>query len=227
MPATTLTFSHVSFTYPDGTEALRDVSFRICPGEKVALMGSNGAGKSTLLLHCNGLLLPNKGVVRVGEMEVMKSTLREVRTKVGMLFQNADDQLFMPTVEEDVAFGPRNMQLPEDEVKRRVTEALHTVGSEALRNRACHRLSGGQKRMVAIAGVWAMQPEVWVMDEPATGLDAEARECFIQIVASLPTTCLIATHDLSLAHRLCSRIIYLEEGCLQSDCKVVKNQLPG
>ncbi|MDE5555648.1 MAG: energy-coupling factor ABC transporter ATP-binding protein, partial [Muribaculaceae bacterium] len=163
-------FNDVHFTYPNGYEALKGVSFLITHGEKVALLGLNGAGKSTVLLHTNGLLMPTSGEVNVGDIPVTKKTLPIVRQSVGMVFQNADDQLFMLTVEEDVAFGPLNMGLDGAEVDRRVVSALESVGASDLRTRSPFRLSGGQKKRVAIATVLSMEPSILVMDEPTAEL---------------------------------------------------------
>ena len=164
-------FSHVSYTYPSGTKALDDVSFLITHGEKVALLGANGAGKSTLLLHTNGLLLAQEGEVNVGDVPVTRKTLPLVRQSVGLVFQNPDDQLFMPTVEEDVSFGPANMRLPDAEIERRVEVALDRVGALDLRRRAPSELSGGQKRRVAIATVLSMEPSILV-DRKSTRLNS-------------------------------------------------------
>ena len=210
-------FSDVKYRYPGGYEALRGVSFLATHGEKVAVLGLNGAGKSTLLLHCNGLLLPTSGEVNVGDIPVGKKTLPLIRQTVGMVFQNPDDQLFMPTVEEDVAFGPMNMRLPKEEVDRRVRVALETVGAESLRKRAPFRLSGGQKRAVAIATVLAMEPSILVMDEPSSDLDLRAREDLISLLKRFDHTCLIATHDLELAREVCGRAILIEDGRVAAD----------
>lgn len=210
-------FSDVRFTYPNGYEALKGVSFEITHGEHVALLGLNGAGKSTLLLQTNGLLLPTEGEVNVGGVPVTKKTLRLVRQSVGMVFQDPDDMLFMPTVEEDVAFGPLNMGLPADEVERRVVHALREVGCEHLRNRAPFQLSGGQKRMVAIAAVLSMEPDILVLDEPTSNLDMKARRQLIEILRNFRHTILLATHDLDLVSELCPRSIVIEDGCVSSD----------
>lgn len=210
-------FSDVHYTYPGGYEALRGVTFRISHGEKVALIGLNGAGKSTLLLHTNGLLLPTSGEVNVGDVPVTRKTVRNVRRAVGMVFQNPDDQLFMPTVEEDVAFGPLNMNLPGTEVDRRVVSALRAVGAEDLRKRSCSQLSGGQKRRVAIATVLSMEPDILVLDEPTSNLDWVARRQLIDVLRSFTHTCLIATHDVGLIRELCPRTIVLEEGRVAAD----------
>ena len=210
-------FNDVHFTYPNGYEALKGVSFLITHGEKVALLGLNGAGKSTLLLHTNGLLMPTSGEVNVGDIPVTKKTLRIVRQSVGMVFQNADDQLFMSTVEEDVAFGPLNMGLDRAEVERRVASALESVGASDLRGRSPFRLSGGQKKRVAIATVLSMESSILVMDEPTAELDLEARRQVCDIVKSFHHTCLIATHDLSLARELCERAIVIADGRVVAD----------
>ncbi len=210
-------FSDVHYRYPDGTEALRGVTFRVTHGEKVALLGLNGAGKSTLLLHTNGLLLPTSGEVNVGGIPVSRKTAPSVRRAVGMLFQNPDDQLFMPTVEEDVAFGPLNMGLEPTEAKRRVDEALRRVGASELATKASSSLSGGQKKIVAFATILSMEPEILVMDEPTASLDMRGARRVTEIIAGFSHTCLIATHDLELARRLCPRSILIADGRVAAD----------
>lgn len=210
-------FSDVSYSYPNGYEALSGVTFRITHGEKVALLGLNGAGKSTLLLHTNGLLLPSRGEVNVGDVPVCRRTLRLVRQAVGMVFQNPDDQLFMPTVADDVAFGPRNMGLPPDEVRRRVDLALEAVGASDLANRPSFELSGGQRRAVAIATVLSMEPDILVMDEPTANLDSGARRRLLNILHGFGHTMLVATHDLDMALELCPRAILLDHGRVAAD----------
>lgn len=205
-------FKNVHYAYPNGYEALRGVSFEIKHGEKVALVGANGAGKSTVVLHSNGLLLPTSGEVNVGDVPVSRQTLPLIRQTVGLVFQNPDDQLFMPTVEEDVAFGPLNMKLPCEEVERRVVRSLEAVGALALRRRASHQLSGGQKRSVAIATVLAMEPDILVLDEPTSGLDPAARLQVMELIRSFSHTCLIVTHDMEMVRELCSRTVVMEEG---------------
>ena len=212
-----LRFTDVHYSYPDGYEALRGVDFLITHGEKVALLGLNGAGKSTILLHSNGLLLPTSGEVNVGGIPVTKKTLSVVRQSVGMVFQNADDQLFMPTVEEDVAFGPLNMGLEGDEVERRVAMALDRVGASDLRKRSPLRLSGGQKKRVASATVLSMEPSILVLDEPTAELDLEARRQVCGIVSAFQHTCVIATHDMDLARQLCDRAIVITDGRVTDD----------
>lgn len=210
-------FSNVRYKYPNGYEALKGVSFRITHGEKVALLGLNGAGKSTILLQTNGLILPSSGEVNIGGIPVTKKTAPAVRRSVGMVFQNPDDQLFMPTVEEDVAFGPINMGLEPEEVKRRVREALGRSGASGLEKRAPYQLSGGQKKAVAIATVLSMEPDVLVMDEPTSELDLLARNRVIEIIKGFSHTCLIATHDLDLALELCPRAILISGGKVEAD----------
>jgi cobalt/nickel transport system ATP-binding protein len=207
----------LSFAYPDGTPALHDVSCRFTHGESVGIVGANGAGKSTLLLHFNGLLLPASGEVRVGELPVTAGTRAQIHRTVGYVFQDADDQLFMPTVEEDVAFGPLNMGLPSDEVNARVRAALDAVGAAQLAKRAPYRLSGGEKRAVAIAGVLAMSPSILVLDEPSAGLDPAARRRLIGLLRSFTHTKVIATHDLDLVLDVCSRVLVMREGAIEAD----------
>ena len=203
--------------YPDGHQALEDVSFRIEHGEAVAVIGANGAGKSTLMHHLNGTLVPTSGSVRVGDVPVLPSTLRDVRRTVGMVFQDADDQLFMPTVGEDVAFGPANMGLPSEDVERRVHEAFETVGALHLLERPPYRLSGGEKRMASIATVLAMQPDILVMDEPTNHLDARARRNCIALLRSFKHARIIVSHDLDMVMDVCNRIIVLNQGRLVAD----------
>ena len=215
LPAVAVQALH--YSYPDGQAALRGVSFSLQPGETVGLIGSNGAGKSSLLLQLNGVLLPSAGQVWVQGIPVDGAHLVAVRRHVGMVFQDPDDQLFMPTVQEDVAFGPINLGLSAAEVQARVAQALATVGASHLASRAPHRLSGGEKRAVAIAGVLAMNPSVVVLDEPSAGLDPAARRRLITLLAGLSLTQLIASHDLDLVQDLCSRVLVMREGVLEAD----------
>jgi cobalt/nickel transport system ATP-binding protein len=209
--------SDLKFAYPDGTEALRDVTFFIGHGESVAVVGANGAGKSTLLAHLVGLLHPQEGTVAIGDVPVTHETLGDVRRSVGMVFQDPDDQLFMPTVAEDVAFGPMNLNLPADKIEERVADALERVGATELRDRAPYRLSGGEKRAVAIATVLAMAPSVLVLDEPSSNLDPQARRRLIALLAGFEHTKLIATHDLDMALDLCERTIVISHGVVAAD----------
>ena len=212
-----LRFDDVHYRYPNGYEALCGVSFRITHGEKVALVGANGAGKSTLLLHTNGLLMPSQGGVVLGGIALTRRTLPLVRQSVGLVFQDSDNQLFMPTVEEDVAFGPSNMRLEPEEIRRRVTEALDAVGALDLRGESPFRLSGGQKKRVAIATVLAMEPSVLVMDEPTSNLDPRARRQIIDLIRRFSHTTLIATHDIEMVLDLCDRTIVMKEGRIVAD----------
>lgn len=205
------------YAYPDGTEALRGLSFRIHHGEAVAVIGANGAGKSTLLLHLNGYHAPQAGRVRVGDYPVTPKTLPAIRRSVGLVFQDPDDQLFMPTVSDDVAFGPVNLGLPPEEVEQRVQQALATVDAVHLADRPPYRLSGGEKRAVAIATVLAMRPDILVMDEPTNGLDPAARRRLIGLLRGFEHTKIIATHDLDLVFDLCSRVIVLHGGAVAAD----------
>lgn len=208
---------NLAYAYPDGTKALYNISFRITHGESVAVVGANGAGKSTLLSHLNGVLTPVSGTVRIGDYPLTKGTLPQIRRSVGMVFQDPDDQLFMPTVFDDVAFGPLNMGLPVSEVEERVMSALETVGASDLKDRPPYRLSGGQKRAVAIATVLAMAPDILVMDEPSAGLDPFARRKLIELLHSFRHTKIIATHDLDLVLDLCERTIVLKDGLIIAD----------
>ena len=214
-----LQFDNVHYTYPDGHEALRGITFRITHGERVALVGVNGAGKSTLLLHTNGLLLPTQGRISVGGIEITRKTLPRIRQTVGLVFQDADDQLFMPTVEEDVAFGPSNMGLTREEIALRVTRALEAVGAESLRQRFSLPtvLSGGQKKSVSIATVLSMEPSILVMDEPTSNLDPHARRQVIDLLARFDHTMLIATHDMDMIPELCPRTIVMKDGRIVAD----------
>ena len=212
-----LRFDDVHYRYPNGYEALCGVSFRITHGEKVALVGANGAGKSTLLLHTNGLLMPSQGGVVLGGIALTRRTLPLVRQSVGLVFQDSDNQLFMPTVEEDVAFGPSNMRLEPEEIRRLVTEALDAVGALDLRGESPFRLSGGQKKRVAIATVLAMEPSVLVMDEPTSNLDPRARRQIIDLIRRFSHTTLIATHDMEMVLDLCDRTIVMKEGRIVAD----------
>lgn len=212
-----LSFKDVCFSYPDGPQVLDHVTLDIARGEKVALVGLNGSGKSTLLLHINALLTPDSGTVEINGTPIGPKNRDEARREVGMVFQDSDDQLFMPTVEADVAFGPRNMGLSEEEIRERVERALAMTGCTHLRERPPFRLSGGQKRMVSIATVLSMTPEILVFDEPTSCLDFAARAQFISIVDRLPHTVVMSTHDMELVSRLCTRAIVMEHGHIAYD----------
>lgn len=213
----TIDLREVSYTYPDGTTALKNLSLHIGHGEAVAIVGSNGSGKTTLLSHLNGVLLPSAGTVNIGGYPVAKEMLTQIRRTVGMVFQNPDDQLFMPTVYDDVAFGPLNLGFPPADVEVRVTAALKTVGALELKDRPPYRLSGGQKRAVAIATVLAMEPAILVMDEPTSALDPLARRQLINLLRTFNHTKIIATHDLDMVLDLCERTIVLSNGAILVD----------
>jgi cobalt/nickel transport system ATP-binding protein len=206
----------LSFAYPDGRPALREVSLRIAPGEKVALVGPNGAGKSTLLLHLNGILR-GQGDVAVCGLKVEEASLGRIRAAVGLVFQDPDDQLFSPTVFEDVGFGPMYLGLREPEVRERVGAALAAVGMEGKQERISHHLSSGEKKRVAIATVLAMEPEILVLDEPTAGLDPRSRRGLINLLRALPQTMLVSTHDMRLVRELFPRSVVLDEGRVVAD----------
>jgi cobalt transport protein ATP-binding subunit len=207
-----ITVENLHFHYHDGVPALRGVSLAIRRGEKVALVGPNGAGKSTLMLHLNGLLGEETAPVAVGGMALSKENLPYIRAKVGLVFQNPDDQLFSPTVFDDVAFGPLHMGYPEEEVRRRTERALEQVGMSGLAERLSHHLSVGQKKRVAIATVLSMDPEILVLDEPTAGLDPRGRRDLINLLHDLPLTMLVSTHDMRLVQELFPRLVVLDEG---------------
>ena len=207
----------VHFTYPDGTVGLAGVSFHIGHGESVALVGANGAGKSTLLMHLNGCLTSTSGELRIGGFPVNDRNLKVIRRTVGMVFQDPDDQLFMPTVFDDVAFGPVNLGLPMEEVERKVMHALETVGIPHLAKKPPYRLSGGEKRAASLATVLSMSPDILVMDEPSSSLDPAARRRLIELLKTFHHTKIIATHDLDLALDLCRRTLVLHKGKILAD----------
>ena len=207
----------LAYAYPDGHTALRRVDLVVQPGERVALLGPNGAGKTTLILHLNGILQPGAGEVSVGGLPVTKANLKEVRRRVGVVFQDPDDQLFMPTVRDDVAFGPANLGLRGDELDRRVHDALDAVGMADAADRPPHHLSFGQRRRVAVATVLAMDPQLLVLDEPTSNLDPAARRDLADILVALPVTAIVATHDLPYALELCPRTVILNEGVVVAD----------
>jgi cobalt/nickel transport system ATP-binding protein len=210
-------FRDVKFRYPDGTSALNGISFRIIHGESVGLAGANGAGKTTLLMNLNGQLLPTGGVVSIGEVPLCGKTRQEIRKKVGLVFQRSDDQLFMPTVYEDVAFGPINLGLSQEMIDERVKDALETVGCLHLSQRPPHRLSEGQKTSVAIATVMAMNPDILVMDEPASNLDPKSRRKLINLLKGFRHTKIVASHDLDLILDVCERCIIIRDGRVVAD----------
>lgn len=221
MTAPALSVRDLLFAYPDGTQALFGVNLRIERGERVALLGPNGAGKTTLVLHLNGIHPAQAGSVEVGGLPVVKDNLKEVRRRVGVVFQDPDDQLFMPTVREDVAFGPANLGLVGDELDARVRSSLEAVGMEGVEDRAPHHLSFGQRRRVAVATVLAMEPQILVLDEPSSNLDPTSRRELAEILTGLDITMLMVTHDLPYALELCHRAVILNEGLIVEDGRTV------
>jgi len=215
---------NLSFSYPDGHGALRGISLAVSDRETVAFVGPNGAGKSTLLLHLNGILRSGNGAVRAFGLPVEEKHLKEIRRRVGLVFQNPDDQLFSPTVFDDVAFGPISMECPEEEVRQRVKQALEQVGMSGHERRSPHHLSVGEKKRIAIATVLSMSPEVLVIDEPTSSLDPQGRWELIELLQELlqhgqprPAALVIATHDLEMVQALCQRAILLDGGRVVAD----------
>jgi cobalt/nickel transport system ATP-binding protein len=207
----------LGFSYPDGQRALDGLNLRVGPGERVAVLGPNGSGKTTLALHLNGILMPSSGSVRIGDLTVERAHLVEIRRRVGMVFQDSDDQLFMPSVREDVAFGPANLGLAEDAVEARTAAALEAVDATELSERAPHHLSGGEKRRAALATVLSMDPEVLVVDEPSSGLDPAGRGEVLEVLGSLSITQLVITHDLPFALQMCERAVIMAGGRVVAD----------
>ncbi|GMV34072.1 MAG: putative ABC transporter ATP-binding protein [Chloroflexota bacterium] len=211
-----LIVNDLHFSYPDGQPALNGVSLKLCEGDKVALMGPNGAGKSTLMLHLNGIL-SGRGEVEIAGKRLTRDNLPLIRSMVGLVFQNPDDQLFSPTVFEDVAFGPLHMGLPEAEVRARVDAALEAVRMSSYRDRLSHHLSVGEKKRIAIATVLSMRPILLALDEPSAGLDPRARRTLINLLRDLPIAMLVSTHDMKLAQELFPRAVVMDEGRVVAD----------
>jgi cobalt/nickel transport system ATP-binding protein len=207
----------LAYAYPDGHQALYGVDLHVHRGERVALLGPNGAGKTTLVLHLNGILEPGAGSVAVSGLTVVKENVQEVRRRVGIVFQDPDDQLFMPTVRDDVAFGPANLGLRGADLDARVTAALEQVGMADFADRPPHHLSFGQRRRVAVATVLAMEPEILVLDEPSSNLDPASRRELAEILTGLDVTVLMVTHDLPYAFQLCPRSVVLSDGVVVAD----------
>lgn len=205
------------FAYPDGHKAINGISFTIHHGESVGIIGANGAGKSTLLMLIMGILFPSHGEVIVGDVHVTQKTLPLIRQSLGMVFQDPDDQLFMTTVYDDVAFGPRNYRLDEKEVEARVLKALETVGILHLKDRAPFKLSGGEKRAAAIASVLSMHPDFLIMDEPTSGLDPKSRRRVMALLRSFKHSRIITGHDLDMVFELCDRTIIIKDGEIAAD----------
>jgi cobalt/nickel transport system ATP-binding protein len=212
-----LSVRDLHFSYHDEHLALRGVSFELCEGDKVALVGPNGAGKSTLMLHLNGILTGQGGDVIIGEDRITRDNLPAIRAMVGVVFQSPDDQLFSPTVFEDVAFGPLHMGLPKDEVIARVDSALEAVRMSSYKDRLSHHLSVGEKKRIAIATVLSMNPQILILDEPSAGLDPRARRALINLLRDLPITMLVSTHDMKLVEELFPRTIVMDEGRIVGD----------
>ncbi|MGH3899574.1 MAG: energy-coupling factor ABC transporter ATP-binding protein [Pseudonocardiaceae bacterium] len=217
MTTPSLRVTGLSFAYPDGRRALEGIDLTVQPGERVALLGPNGAGKTTLVLHLNGVLQPATGSVQVGELPVSREHLREIRRRVGIVFQDPDDQLFMPTVAEDVAFGPANFGLRGAELETRVHTALAAVGMGEHAERSPLHLSGGQRRRAALATVLSCDPEILVLDEPSSNLDPVARRELAEVLLELDRTMLMVTHDLPYALQLCPRSVVLDGGRVVAD----------
>lgn len=205
------------FAYPDGREALRGVDLAVGQGERVALLGPNGAGKTTLALHLNGLLEPASGEVLIGGLALSEETVTDIRRRVGLVFQDPNDQLFMPTVAEDVAFGPANLGLRGEELDAVAADALERVGASELARRPPHHLSGGEKRLAALATTLAMEPEILVLDEPGSGLDPAGRRMLVETLAGLDVTLIVITHDLPFALELCPRSVVMDGGRVVAD----------
>jgi len=212
-----IVFDDVTFTYRDGSRALEEVSFSICPGECVGVAGASGAGKSTLISCAVGFASPERGKITIGGLEVSRKTLKKVREKIGVIFQNPDDQLFMPTVYDDVAFGLLQRDMEREEIDRRVRKALADRGLENLAHKFPGHLSGGQKRLAALAGVLVMEPEILLLDEPSSHLDPLARRSLIRQLDTLENTRVITGHDLEMILDLCNRVILLRAGKLVAD----------
>jgi cobalt/nickel transport system ATP-binding protein len=217
MTTPTLEVDGLAFAYPDGYQALFGVDLHVHRGERVALLGPNGAGKTTLVLHLNGVLATQHGTIRVAGLPVAKEHLAEIRRRVGIVFQDPDDQLFMPTVREDVAFGPANLGLRGEALETRVVTALEAVGMSEFADRPPHHLSFGQRRRVAVATVLAMEPEILVLDEPSSNLDPAGRRELADILRTLDITMLMVTHDLPYALELCPRAVVMNRGVIVAD----------
>jgi len=207
---------NLSFFYPDGQKALKDINLVIYPGENIALIGPNGAGKSTLLLHLNGILRGNS-IVKIFGVLVEERNLKEIRRKVGLVFQDPEDQLFSPTIFDDVAFGPINMGYSESEVKQRVVQSLEWVGMDGYEQRSPHHLSVGEKKRIAIATVLSLSPELLVLDEPSSNLDPRSKWSLIELLRQLPMTKIVAAHDLELVGALCQRTMVMDGGEIVAD----------
>jgi cobalt/nickel transport system ATP-binding protein len=214
---TALEISDLTFSYPDGRQVLNSVNLQIDKGERVALLGPNGAGKTTLVMHLNGILLSDQGIVKVAGIKVDKENLFEVRKRVGLVFQDPDDQLFMTTVRDDVAFGPSNIGIQGEELNEVVDYALDQVKMKEFADRPPHHLSFGQRRRVAVATVLAMKPDILVLDEPSSNLDPASRRELAEILLNLDVTIFMVTHDLPYALEICPRAAILNNGKIVAD----------
>ena len=208
---------HIHFCYPDGFEALKGVDLVVRRGEKVALVGPNGAGKSTLMLHLNGILAPTHGSVWIAGIKVERASLKRIRAMVGLVFQDPDDQLFSPTVFDDVAFGPLHMGIAEADIHSRVDRALAAVGMAGFERRMPHHLSLGQRKRAALATVLSMDPSVLAFDEPSAGLDPRGRRELIKLLQGLEQTVLVSTHDMRLVAEVFPRVVVMDEGQIVAD----------
>ena len=217
MTAPAVRVRHLRYAYPDGHVALAGVDLDVAPGERVALLGPNGAGKTTLMLHLNGVLTASEGTVEIGGTALSRNTVRDIRRRVGLVFQDPDDQLFMPTLAQDVAFGPANFGLRGEELEARVARALEVVSMTELAARSPAHMSGGQRRRAALATVLACEPDVLVLDEPSANLDPVARRELAETLKELAATMLIVTHDLPYAAQLCDRAIVMDGGVIVAD----------
>ncbi len=212
MSVPTIAVDGLGFSYPDGTNALRNIDLHIHPGERVALLGPNGAGKTTFILHLNGIHMPQQGTVAVSGLQLTDDNVMEIRRRVGIVFQDPDDQLFMPTVRDDIEFGPRNLGFTGAELEERVGYAVAAMEVGDLVDRPPNHLSFGQKRRVAIAGVLAMEPSILVLDEPTSNLDPASRRELAEALKKLDTTQLIVTHDIPFAYEMCDRSVVMDGG---------------
>jgi energy-coupling factor transporter ATP-binding protein EcfA2 len=207
---------NLSFSYPNDTQVLKEIGFSVTRGEVLGIIGPNGAGKSTLLFHLNGLY-KGTGRVTILGMESTKPNLRKIRAKVGLVFQDPNDQLFMPTVRDDIAFGPINMKMTREEIEKRITRVMRHMNLEGYEELSSSQLSAGEKKRVALATVLVMEPEILVLDEPSASLDPVQRRSLIRVLRDLDTTMIIATHDLELVLELCSRVLLLDHGTIRTD----------
>jgi len=215
--------SDLCYTYPDGKTALENVDLDIFEGESVGIVGANGAGKTTLILHINGILRENNGGnIKIIDMEMNDKNVRKIRSKIGLVFQNPEDQLFSPTVFEDVSFGPLNMRLPADEVIKRTAEALEMVEMSEFENRSSHHLSEGEKKRISVATVLSMNPEILVLDEPTSNLDPKHRRELINLLKKICKTIIIVSHDLEAVLELCDRTVLMNRGSIVKDGKTTE-----